>query len=233
MPTLSYVERRGQIETYFDRTAAETWSRLTSDAPVGRIRATVREGRERMRATLLGWLPEDLVGRRLLDAGCGTGALAVAAAARGAEVVAVDLSAAMIGIARSRAPAGTGPGSIDFRVGDLIDASLGRFDHVVAMDSLIHYQPGDMADMVGRLAERCDGSVLFTFAPRTAALSTMHAVGRLFPTGGRAPSIAPVGADAIRRRLAALPSMAGWRPGRSERIMRGFYTSQAQELVRS
>ncbi len=54
------TSRRGQLETYFDRTAVEAWSRLTSDAPVGRIRATVRAGRDRMRATLLAWLPADL-----------------------------------------------------------------------------------------------------------------------------------------------------------------------------
>ncbi|NCW40500.1 MAG: magnesium protoporphyrin IX methyltransferase, partial [Betaproteobacteria bacterium] len=48
----SYLERRGQIEAYFDRTAAKAWERLTSDAPVGRIRATVRAGRDQMRSTL-------------------------------------------------------------------------------------------------------------------------------------------------------------------------------------
>ena len=42
MQHTSYLERRGEIETYFDRTAAQAWERLTSDAPVGRIRATVR-----------------------------------------------------------------------------------------------------------------------------------------------------------------------------------------------
>ena len=52
-----YKHRRGEIETYFDRTAAEAWARLTSTAPVGRIRATVRAGRDRMRQTLLDWLP--------------------------------------------------------------------------------------------------------------------------------------------------------------------------------
>ena len=60
MGTVTYEHRRGQLETYFDRTAAEAWSRLTSDAPVSRIRATVRAGRDRMRAALLGWLPDDL-----------------------------------------------------------------------------------------------------------------------------------------------------------------------------
>ena len=76
MNQASYVARRGEIEHYFDRTAAKAWEVLTSNAPVGRIRATVRKGRDQMRHTLLSWLPEDMRGLRLLDAGCGTGALA-------------------------------------------------------------------------------------------------------------------------------------------------------------
>ncbi len=139
MPNMSYQERRGQLETYFDRTAVEAWSRLTSDAPVSRIRSTVRTGRERMRSTLLDWLPADLRGRRLLDAGCGTGALAIEAARRGADVVAVDVAPTLITLARERTPEDLGAGSILFLVGDMSD-DLGHFDHVVAMDSLIHYQ---------------------------------------------------------------------------------------------
>jgi magnesium-protoporphyrin O-methyltransferase len=53
MNTATYQHRRGEIEHYFDRTAAQTWAKLTSDAPVGRIRATVRAGREAPRATPL------------------------------------------------------------------------------------------------------------------------------------------------------------------------------------
>jgi len=83
MQTATYQSRRSQIETYFDRTAADAWARLTSDAPVSGIRATVRAGRDEMRQTLLSWLPEDLTGKRLLDAGCGTGAFAIEAARRG------------------------------------------------------------------------------------------------------------------------------------------------------
>ena len=84
MPSVTYHERRGQLEDYFDRTAVDAWSRLTSDAPVGRIRATVRAGRDQMRRTLLDLLPQDLAGLRVLDAGCGTGALSVELARRGA-----------------------------------------------------------------------------------------------------------------------------------------------------
>ena len=39
----NYIERRSEIENYFDRTAAKAWERLTSNAPVGRIRASVRD----------------------------------------------------------------------------------------------------------------------------------------------------------------------------------------------
>jgi magnesium-protoporphyrin O-methyltransferase len=71
MPTLSYLERRGELETYFDRTAVDAWKKMTSDAPLGRIRELVRAGRDEMRATILSWLPDDLSGMRILDAGCG------------------------------------------------------------------------------------------------------------------------------------------------------------------
>ena len=164
MSTLSYKQRRSEIEHYFDRTAVDAWSRLTSDAPVGRIRATVRAGRDRMRATLLSWLPEDLRGRRILDAGCGTGAFAVEAARRGAEVVAVDLSPKLVSLARERLPQSLDDGSIDFRVGDMCDAGLGTFDHVVAMDSLIHYGPDDAVDALAGIARKTRRSILFTFA---------------------------------------------------------------------
>ena len=233
MQGATYEQRRGQLETYFDRTAVDAWSRLTSDAPVGGIRATVRAGRDAMRNTLLGWLPRDLRGRRVLDAGCGTGALAVAIARRGAQVVAIDLSATLVRLARDRAPPDLGAGSIDFRVGDMLDPALGRFDHVVGMDSLIHYRSRDSVAVVIRLAANTDTSVLFTFAPRTPLLAAMHAVGRLFPRGNRAPAVEPVGAQSIARILAAEPGLSGWRQARSRRIANGFYISQALELVRS
>ena len=69
-------------------------------------------------------LPADLTGRRLLDAGCGTGALAVEAARRGADVVAVDVSPTLVQLARERLPRDLGAGSIDFRVGDMLDPRL-------------------------------------------------------------------------------------------------------------
>jgi magnesium-protoporphyrin O-methyltransferase len=231
MPTVSFLQRRGQLETYFDRTAFEAWSRLTSNAPVGRIRATVRAGREEMRGTLLGWLPDDMRGLRLLDAGCGTGMLSIEAARRGAQVIAIDLAPTLIALARERMPKDTGGGSIEFHIGDMLSSDLGWFDYVVAMDSLIHYQPQDAVSVLSRLAARTRRSVLFTFAPRTPALTVMHAVGRIFPRSDRAPAIAPVAEEKIRGLLFDEPELRLWRQRRTQRVARGFYTSQAMELA--
>jgi magnesium-protoporphyrin O-methyltransferase len=232
MSTAAFDRRRGAIEAYFDRTALDAWKQLTSDAPVSRIRATVRAGRDRMRATLLDWLPPGLSGARVLDAGCGTGALAVELARRGAAVVGVDVSASLIGIARERLPGDIAVDAIDFQPGDMLSPALGRFDHVVAMDSLIHYETTDALAALARLAARTSGSIVFTLAPRTPMLAAMHMVGRAFPRGNRAPAIVPAGIDALSRRIAAMPELEGWRIGRTERVMSGFYTSQAMELVR-
>ena len=231
MPTTTFKERLGQIETYFDRTAADAWSKLTSDAPVSRIRATVRAGRDLMRATLLGWLPADLTGKRILDAGCGTGALAVEAARRGATVVAIDVAPTLIDLARERCPTDLGAGSIAFLAGDMSDPALGTFDHVVAMDSLIHYQSPDVVALLAQVAGRTRGSIVFTFAPRTPALAVMHAVGQFFPRSDRSPAIVPVSPTRLNQLIAAEHKLAGWRCGRTERISRGFYTSQALELL--
>lgn len=229
----TYHQRRSEIETYFDRTAAAAWSRLTSDAPVSGIRATVRAGRDRMRATLLDQLPQDLRGLRILDAGCGTGALAVEAAKRGADVVAIDLSPTLVELAKERLPSNLGEGRITFLSGDMLDEKLGRFDHVVAMDSLIHYRLADMVDMIARLAAKADRALHFTFAPRTTALAAMHMIGKLFPRGDRSPGIVPHVHEKLLAALKHDNRMQGWGFGRDQRIGSGFYISHAQELVRS
>jgi magnesium-protoporphyrin O-methyltransferase len=207
MHSATYTQRRGELETYFDRTASKAWARLTSDAPVSRIRATVRAGRDDMRATLLSWLPQ--------------------------EVVAIDLAGSLVDLAQTRIPTDLGEGSIEFRVGDMLDPALGHFDHIVCMDSLIHYRAPDVVRAVAGLAARAETSVLFTFAPRTPMLSVMHAVGRLFPRSDRAPAIEPVGARSLGKRIASDDALTAWQARRTRRIESGFYKSQALEIVRT
>ena len=130
-------------------------------------------------------------------------------------------------------PAIDGVGAIDFRAGDMLDSALGQFDFIVGMDSLIHYQAADAVRVLAGLAPRTRSAMLFTFAPSNPALATMHAVGKLFPRGDRAPSIVPVGERRLHRLLADHLDLRAWSRGRTQRIASGFYTSQALELLKS
>jgi magnesium-protoporphyrin O-methyltransferase len=231
-----YEARRGWVQEYFDRTASAAWARLTSDAPVSGVRATVRAGRDRMRARLVSWLPRDLHGVRVLDAGCGPGTLAIELAARGAHVVAVDLSPTLVALGRERAGGMPGGKNIRWHVGDMLDPALGAVDYVVAMDSVIHYAADDAARALAAMMGRAGRGVAATFAPATPLLRVMHAAGRVFPRGDRAPSIEPVAEAGLRRRVeghvAGDPRLAGWRWAATARVASGFYTSQALWLER-
>jgi magnesium-protoporphyrin O-methyltransferase len=113
----------------------------------------------------------------------------------------------------------------------MLDPALGRFDYVVAMDSLIHYRAADICRIMAGLAARSNDALLVTFAPKTPALTVMHAVGRLFPRGDRAPAIEPVAAQRLLDLLESEQGLERWTPGRSHRVASGFYTSQALEMI--
>ncbi len=218
-PQGSYDTTRARVASYFDGTATRVWERLTSDAPVSRIRQTVREGRDAMRALMLAQLPGDLRGARVLDAGCGTGAASAELAARGADVTAIDISPRLVEIARARMPEGL-VGRVDFRAGDMLAPELGRFDHVIAMDSLIYYTRPDLEVALDSLAGRA-GQVVFTVAPRTPLLMAMFNAGKIFPRADRSPVMIPQ--DWRRLDVAGL--------GRIGRISRGFYISECLRVA--
>ncbi|HVV87238.1 MAG TPA: class I SAM-dependent methyltransferase [Kofleriaceae bacterium] len=99
----------------------------------------------------------------VLDVGCGPGQVTAFLAARGADAHGLDLSPAMIDLARARVPAAT------FEVGDLralphADGSLGA---VVAMYSLIHVPRPDLAAAVAEHAR--------ALAPGGLYLAAVHA----------------------------------------------------------
>lgn len=229
MSAISYLNRRSKLQDYFDRTANDAWAKLTSDAPVSGIRATVRAGRDQMRANLIARLPESLAGKRVLDAGCGTGALALELANKGASVVAIDLSPNLIELAKERiAPADRQ--NIDFRSGDMLDDSLGEFDYVVGMDSMIHYCADDMLVVLEKLAPRVSHKIVFTFAPSTLPLEVMIRVGRLFPRKDRAPFIEPISQTKLSKLIDESPWFVDWKIPHTQLVSSGFYKSQLMEL---
>tara|TARA_R110002020_G_scaffold176756_9_gene369227 strand:+ start:2865 stop:3545 length:681 start_codon:yes stop_codon:yes gene_type:complete len=225
---MTYARTLTRVETYFDQTATRTWERLTSDAPVSRIRETVRRGRDAMRAQILSRLPDDMRGLRVLDAGCGAGQMTQALAARGARVEAVDISPALVGIAERRLPPAIEP-LVTFRSGDMLDTGLGDFDHVVAMDSLLYYDTADIAAAIAQLGRRTSGRIVFTVAPRTPLLMAMWRAGQLFPRSDRSPTMIPHAPAALAKALDG--QGADGTLSTLQRVSSGFYISQALEYA--
>ena len=217
---MSYSATRDRVETYFDRSATKVWERLTSDAPVSRIRQTVREGREKMRALMLGRLPADLTGLRVLDAGCGAGQMTAELAARGADVMAVDISPELVKIAQNRLPTDLA-GRVTFAAGDMT-ADYGAFDYVLAMDSLIYYDTNDITQALARLGARTRQAVVFTVAPKTPFLMTFWTLGKVFPRADRSPVMVP-------HAHATLTAVTGGKVRKVDRVSRGFYISECLE----
>jgi SAM-dependent methyltransferase len=87
-------------------------------------------------------------GRRVLDAGCGTGRVAIELARRGYEVVGVDIDPTMLDTARRKA------GDLQWVLGDLSRLALDRmFDLVVLAGNVILFVgQGNEHDVVRRLA---------------------------------------------------------------------------------
>lgn len=94
----------------------------------------------------------DFIGRfgpgSVLDAGCGTGRVAIELARRGVDVVGVDLDPPMLEAARDKAP------ELDWVAADLRTVDLGRrFDVVAAPGNvMIFLAPGTEAEVVANLA---------------------------------------------------------------------------------
>jgi magnesium-protoporphyrin O-methyltransferase len=162
----------------------------------------------------------------VLDAGCGTGAMTEELAKRGAEVVAIDISPQLVGIARRRIPESL-HAHIEFTAGDMLSPDLGRFDHVMAMDSMIYYRDDDLGKAIAHLSERVTHSIVFTVAPRTPFLMTFFAVGKLFPRSDRSPTMIPHSPRRVARK-AALHGASGSLE-EIGRVSRGFYISTCLE----
>lgn len=84
----------------------------------------------------------------VLDAGCGTGRVAIELANRGVEVVGTDIDTEMLAQARNKAP------GIDWVQSDLATLDLGRTFDVVAMagNVVLFVEPGTEADVVAGAA---------------------------------------------------------------------------------
>jgi SAM-dependent methyltransferase len=112
-------------------------------------------------------LPSDAPAR-VLDAGCGTGRVAIELAARGFEVVGVDLDPVMLDAARLKAP------KLEWVLGDLAQLRLRReFDAaVLAGNVMLFVGPGTEGQVLARVASHVvPGGLVVTGFQLSARLS--------------------------------------------------------------
>ena len=111
----------------------------------------------------------DLGPTSVLDAGCGTGRVAIELAGRGVDVVGVDLDEEMLGSARKNGP------DIRWVRASLADVNLSRvFDLVVmAGNVMIFVAPGSEPEVVANMARhvRTDGLLVAGFTLRADGLT--------------------------------------------------------------
>ena len=144
----------------------------------------------------------------VLDAGCGTGRVAIELARHGIDVVGVDVDPSMLETARRRAP------DVSWIEADLCDLRLGRhFDVVVMAGNVVLFTPpGTEAGVVAACADHLDeggllvagfqlgrGYALGTFDEHAAAAGL--ALAERWSTWDRAPFGAGAGyAVSVHRR---------------------------------
>lgn len=220
-----------QLQEYFNGVGFERWAAIYGEAPLSRVRRTIRAGHAEMLAQAGDWLRErypqtaghtpQTAGHTLLDAGCGTGLFSTAMAGCGFAVTAVDIAPRMVETARRRAEEAGVAGHIRFLKGDteVVTQNLEPFDAVVCFDVLVHYPQESFVPLCTHLARLSNGPLLLTYAPYNRVLAAMHWVGGFFPRGQRRTEIQMIRSSVVADALAA----AGMRIQRSADISRGFY----------
>ena len=128
---------------------------------------------------------------RVLDAGCGTGRVAIRLAELGYHVLGVDVDASMLLQAREEAP------ELDWRVGDLADLDTGQvFDVVLVVGNTIPLlEPGTLDGTAQHLAAQLDVSGLLVCGfgldeahlPRGCPATPLAGVEAAFAAAGLEP----------------------------------------------
>ena len=208
-----------QIRSYFEGAGFESLRVVYSDEACDGFRRSMRRGHSRVVETVLSWLaaPAGTEMQTVLDAGCGTGSLAVPLALSGARVDGIDFSMKMISAAEDRARrAETPPGRLRFSVGDLstVDRS---YDAVVCIDVFARYSTEASIAMLKQLAGLARSRLIFTFTPKKALDPLWLAIGGLVAGLRKAPPLCTHRSDVFARALGVL----GWRIQRQEQISCG------------
>jgi magnesium-protoporphyrin O-methyltransferase len=217
---MTNTEIKHRIRSYFEGPGFDSLRVVYSDERCDGFRNAIRRGHTQVVETVVSWLSPAHVmeTQSVLDAGCGTGALAVPLALAGARVDAIDFSAKMIEAARERARrAQTPPGRLNLAVGDLSSVNA-LYDAVVCIDVFARYSTEATIELLKQLASRAGSRLIFTFTPKKAMDPVWLAIGGLVAKRRQAPPLYTHSTEAITEGLRTL----GWTIHRRVQISAGW-----------
>lgn len=219
-PQAHIQAHKARLRTYFDGAGFDRWAAIYGQDNLSSVRRSIRAGHTTMMTQAEAWLQERSLppNARALDAGCGTGLFSVVLAKRGFAVTAVDIAPQMVHAAIEQARQAGVDERINFVAGDL-ESVNGRYEVVTCFDVLIHYSRPGFAQMCTRLAQLCQDTLLFTYAPYNSLLAAMHWVGGHFPKSERRTDIQMIPDSFVQQTLES----AGMAVQRSIRVSNGFY----------
>ena len=227
-------DEAASVRDYFDKVGFERWQKIYGETDeVNKVQLDIRQGHQKTVDKILDWLPENMDGMTVCDAGAGTGSLAIPLAHRGAGVSASDISASMIGEAETRYNQSIAAGAKAPAVAPKFEAlgleeCTGEYDVVSCIDVMIHYPDDRVAAMVEHLASLSKKKLIVSFAPKTLAYSILKRIGELFPGPSKATRAYLHDEGEVEEAL----EKAGFRVTRRQMTATSFYFSRILECER-
>jgi SAM-dependent methyltransferase len=158
-----------------------TFEGITCSAPEARA--------ARMAAMVLEQVPDRAAPMRVLDLGCGTGALLfrLAAALPDATCVGIDISPANIAVAEAARRQQPQSDRLSFQAADYLGWQAEPFD-LIAIDGVLHLIPCDTDALVAKLARDVKpGGTIVNVMPHTCAYNEAFAIVRKILRATRTP----------------------------------------------
>jgi magnesium-protoporphyrin O-methyltransferase len=218
-----------RVHRYFETSGFSRWTAIYGSGDIPPIWKVIRDGHQRALDTVIAWVGKD-ENVTALDAGCGTGTLAIALADHGYEVDGFDVSAPMVHFAKYINSGRTRKTPPTFTVGDIaaVEGTARTYDLVCCLDVLFHYPVEEASVMLTRLAKLSDRKLVASFALRTMMNDFWMKVGTKFHSKNRMTKLFMFSYDEIEKLMAA----NGFKITRSRRVKFFFYDSFVFEAVR-
>ncbi len=224
------TETSKNVCKYFETSGFSRWTAIYGEGGIPPIWRVIREGHDLAMDRVISWIQDD-GGRKALDAGCGTGVLAMRLADCGYAVDGFDVSAPMVSFARYNTLHRTRGIQPQFHVGDIaaLDAEPGQYDLVCCLDVLFHYPYAECKEMLTKLAGLTSHKIIGSFAIATAFNTFWMMIGKkYFHQKNRMTNLHLMTYDQIEQVL----YRAGLRVTRTHRVKKFFYDSYVFEAVR-